>query len=409
VVEQDEKPPDTCWHRQGYVELAKAGGKGSTAKKLGFPDIRGKKSRYFYRLTARRGTKAQAAGYCCSTFWCDTHSCGDHADADNLFADITAGMWDYVGDPRGTTRKLTAAGEPEAEEIDHTQCAKYALKYKVSLARISGKPCDEQHGGKRCRQGSGHVEQEIIAAIKTGTPRDELFERYSGWAARYHAWVDKAISLYSQPRRWKPYVVWLHGRTGTGKSRIAGAVCESSCYTKNCDHKWWDGYTGQRVIVLEELRKQFCFSTLLAWFDRRPVTLEYKGGCTQLAAYVMIVTSCASHKETWRELNGEENERIDQLTRRIDLELNMTTATKEERELALWRMRNACHRLSDPANHDREDLYGSWEMGAAPVHPFFQLKAGRVELDLEDTEPGESSGASSSGEPLTKKPRQESA
>jgi hypothetical protein len=121
----------------------------------------------------------------------------------------------------------------------------------------------------------------------------------------------------------------------------------------------------------------------------------------------MVVTSSMSHREVWRELHGEENERIYQLTRRVDFEMDMGTATLEQQKHALWRMRNACHRLADPANHDREDLFGEWKMGEAPVHPFFEPRAGKTDADEAETTPDcSASGASSSGSqpPLKKEP-----
>jgi hypothetical protein len=375
VVEQDEHPPDVTKHRQGYVEFAGRLSKKAACQALGFPDIRGKKSDAYYHAEPRKGTKAQAAAYCCSTWFCSTCHVGDHKEVD-------LGIWDYTGCPeKGTTQPIPTDKEPNPVEIEHVDHEGYKPKFKAGPAKVSGTPVREGRGGSnKGGEGSGGVEREIIEAIRAGTPRAEIFERFAGWASRYHAWIDKAMGLYTQKRAWKPYVVWLHGHTGSGKSRLAAAVCASSTYTKNCDHRWWDGYSGQRVVVLEELRKQFCFSTLLAWFDRRPVTLEFKGGCTQLAAYVMIVTSSMSHREVWKELRGEENERLDQLTRRIDLELDMGKATLEEQKQALWRIRQACHRLEDPANHDREDLFGEWALGSEPIHPLFQPRTDTTKL-----------------------------
>jgi len=74
-------------------------------------------------------------------------------------------------------------------------------------------------------------------------------------------------------RKWKTKVIWAHGPTGTGKSAWAFSDVEDPnvfVYTK--DQEWWDGYTGQEIIVIDDIRKtDFRYAWLLRLLDRYPV------------------------------------------------------------------------------------------------------------------------------------------
>lgn len=85
---------------------------------------------------------------------------------------------------------------------------------------------------------------------------------------------------------------WYHGRTGTGKSHAART--EFPEYFLKGRTKWWDGYTDQETVVIEEWdpkTSEFIGSYLKEWCDKWPFEAETKGGRTSIRPKRIIVTS----------------------------------------------------------------------------------------------------------------------
>jgi len=86
--------------------------------------------------------------------------------------------------------------------------------------------------------------------------------------------------------------VWYWGKPGTGKSHTARAD-HPEAYIKS-QNKWWDGYSGEKSVILDDLDKlggDKLGHYLKIWADKYACTGEVKGAQANLQHEVFVVTS----------------------------------------------------------------------------------------------------------------------
>ena len=69
--------------------------------------------------------------------------------------------------------------------------------------------------------------------------------------------------------------IWYYGKPGTGKSHAARQLDPSSMYIK-AQNKWFDGYAGERVILLDDLDTNILGHYLKIWSDKYSCQEEVK-------------------------------------------------------------------------------------------------------------------------------------
>lgn len=109
---------------------------------------------------------------------------------------------------------------------------------------------------------------------------------------------------------------WYYGPTGVGKSHVAFKdFTPETHYVYPNDNGWWDGYTGQPVVIINEFRGGMMYSELLDLLDKWPKTVRRRGRePVPFLAQKLIITSSLPPDEVYINLAVED--KLDQLYRR---------------------------------------------------------------------------------------------
>jgi len=99
-----------------------------------------------------------------------------------------------------------------------------------------------------------------------------------------------------------PYNLWYYGPPGTGKSRKVRDDHGDQFFDKLLN-KWWDGYAGQDVVLLDDLDKNHaCLgSHIKRWADIYAFNAEIKNGGMSIRPKVIIITSNYHPDLIWHE------------------------------------------------------------------------------------------------------------
>ena len=123
-------------------------------------------------------------------------------------------------------------------------------------------------------------------------------------------------------RKWRTEMtegIWICGATGTGKSHQAfEGFHPDTHYLLPNDNGWWDGYTGQETVIINEFRGEIKYKELLELIDKWPKSVKRRGRePAPLLAKKIIITSSMEPHEVYHNL--AENDRLEQLLRRIKI------------------------------------------------------------------------------------------
>ncbi|AKO71485.1 replication associated protein [Chimpanzee faeces associated circular DNA molecule 1] len=109
--------------------------------------------------------------------------------------------------------------------------------------------------------------------------------------------IKKAKEIYALLKQPKDKLnvrgIWLHGKAGCGKSTLARKMAKElfEGYYEKPQNKWFDGYAGEKCIILDDLDTTQLFHHIKIWADRYACKGEIKGSTVWLKHDMLIITS----------------------------------------------------------------------------------------------------------------------
>lgn len=156
-------------------------------------------------------------------------------------------------------------------------------------------------------QGTRSDVKQITKLIKEGKSDQEILEERGDSALRMYkgiGWARTKMAC-SQKRNWEMDVRIYHGEPGTGKTRSIYKEFDINSIYEKPPGKWWDNYTGQPVVLIDDFDPKNCFDITFDFYlkllDRYPLQVEFKGGFTNFCSKIIIFTS-NFHPDTWFEM-----------------------------------------------------------------------------------------------------------
>lgn len=145
------------------------------------------------------------------------------------------------------------------------------------------------------------VPDQIRELVDAGRGEKELWEHHFGWMVRYYRGVREYIRIRTPDRDYKTRVTVLYGPPRTGKSRWCMENFQDIYWKPRGE--WWDGYSGQSVVVMDDFYGWIKYDELLRVCDRYPLLVPTKGGYANFAARHVAITSNRRPVEWYRNLD----------------------------------------------------------------------------------------------------------
>jgi len=173
------------------------------------------------------------------------------------------------------------------------QCADYCKKPDT---KDPTKPAPGwEEFGELPRQGERTDWCVAVEELKSGIPVEDVVENQPQLLPCIRA-LDSFKARMLKPLRRDVEVIVLWGEAGSGKSSYAYDN-HPDLYSKP-PSKWWDGYSGQDVILFDDFYGYIPYSELLNVLDRYPYHAEVKGGYVWAQWKKVIITS-NKHPKEW--------------------------------------------------------------------------------------------------------------
>lgn len=173
----------------------------------------------------------------------------------------------------------------------------------------------EEHGEPQKGKGKRTDLDMIKKIIKNGGTMSEIIDVSSNFQSLK---MGELLFKYRERKRAvKPIeVYWFYGGAGSGKTKFVFDA-EDDIF-RPTSKKWWEGYDGDRVVLIDDWRPSWCsYVELLKFTDIYPFKVETKGGSREVKYDKLYITSDRSPYDYYVKDGIMDKEEYKQLERRI--------------------------------------------------------------------------------------------
>lgn len=150
--------------------------------------------------------------------------------------------------------------------------------------------------------GSGHRTDldDIGRDILSGTSVEDIASSDPGMYVKYHRGL-QALANTIPSKKWRDVKVLVYwGPTGSGKTRSAMALEGGDVFKMNTNTNgtlWFDGYRGEKVLLLDDYYGWIKHGELLTLLDGYPYRCQVKGSFTWAQWTTVVITSNKEPKD----------------------------------------------------------------------------------------------------------------
>jgi len=180
--------------------------------------------------------------------------------------------------------------------------------------------CSPFESGECTSQGKRKDLNDFCDAIDKGAKEADILDnhelrpvwcKYQGLYKRY-----KQAKIRPRNRETCPDVTFFTGAPGVGKTKRVFDEHKDDVFVKD-NTKWWDGYEGQRCILIDELdtHDHWRIEEMLRFLDRYPYQGQTKGGYVNINSPFIAITSNKTLNDLYPSISEDQ---MNALTRRIN-------------------------------------------------------------------------------------------
>lgn len=159
--------------------------------------------------------------------------------------------------------------------------------------------------GKIINQGKRSDLDELINFMSDEPSLKDIAQEYPKQMILHHRGIKEYAELMRTEVFWRDLtttVFW--GDTGVGKTRRVYEDCKEDLYKLDYSNSlWWDGYNGQKNLLIDDFYGWIKYGHLLNILDGYPLRLEIKGSFT-IAKYTKVFITSNVPPEEWYPSKG---------------------------------------------------------------------------------------------------------